>query len=78
MVPISGDYSTVVSVSDLHDTYGLASLGISCDPEQTAVEKFVGRLGQALPEINIAELRANFALAFDPEKKVKTAFVKVC
>lgn len=72
-----GDYGTVCSVSDLQAQFPeLQVVGISADPEQEQVESFVKKLGTAMPEINVPELKADFALAYDPDKKVKTAFQK--
>eukprot|EP00054_Salpingoeca_dolichothecata_P024414 m.166204 g.166204 ORF g.166204 m.166204 type:complete len:249 (-) comp25005_c1_seq2:1619-2365(-) len=73
-----GDYVTVCSISDLKTKFpALKIVGISCDPNEEDATKFVGKLGQAMPEIHVDKLRADYSLAWDGDKTVKNAFTKV-
>jgi hypothetical protein len=42
------------------------------------VAAFLALLGGSLPQLNIKNLRANYPLAYDENRKVKTAIQKVC
>jgi len=44
---------------------------------QDAVESFNKKMGQAMPELNVDMLRAEFPLAWDAGKTCKKAFTEV-
>ncbi len=66
-----------MAANELALKLGLPAVGISTDPAKTAVEEFLGKLGCAMPEIGIKNLKVEIALAYDPAKAVKNSFCEV-
>eukprot|EP00047_Mylnosiga_fluctuans_P001419 m.220230 g.220230 ORF g.220230 m.220230 type:complete len:207 (-) comp10339_c0_seq1:43-663(-) len=74
-----GDYTVICDVSKLKQKYAenIQVVGVSVDPAEEHVAKFITKLGKAMPEVSVTSLEADFALAFDVDKTVRTAFQKV-
>lgn len=74
-----GDWKPVVcAMSQLaKQTPEADFLGLSCDVKEENVEKFIEKIGGSFPEISVECLEADFVIAFDPEKTVRTALQKL-
>jgi hypothetical protein len=73
-----GDYRTMVHVSYLMRALPeLQVLGVSCDPDMDGCASMLKKNGTPMPTQSIDELIFDMSLAFDTDKKVKTAFSAV-
>ena len=55
---------------------GASVCSLAIVPQEHAA-KFITKLGTAMPEVSVSKLEAEFPLAFDVDKTVRTAFQKV-
>jgi len=70
-----GDYKLLCHFSDLNDRSPDATfIGIACDAEKEDAEKLFTKIGKAMPEQGIDSFTLNFPSAYDPGKKVNSAF----
>ena len=73
-----GDYKLVVHMSQLaKQNPDIAFFGIACDAERADAAKLLTKVGTAMPEQAIDNFEADVPMAFDPEKKVNSAFKRM-
>lgn len=72
-----GDFTTVNEFSRIATANpDINVIGISCDPEEEAVDKFIKKIGTFQAELGESGLtiEADFSLAFDPGREAMRAF----
>lgn len=71
-----GDYTTTNGLAEIYERFQrtVQFLGVSVDPNKADAEGFLKKLGQAMPEIYINDLKHPFPAAWDNGKVVKEAF----